>query len=141
MKPQKLKYAEVETVRVALMRGQRNKCPICRQAFGPKAKKPALDHNHRTGYVRGTLCIWCNGMLGKVENAAQRAVGKDNNLIPWLVEAAAYLEKHERPAYGLPGIRTGLIYPTHKTPEDKRLARLEKAKIKRRKAALAKKVR
>lgn len=122
------------------MIGQRHICPICREKFAPKGKRPALDHDHKTGYIRGVLCIWCNGMLGKVENAAQRAVGKTGNLRPWLAEAAAYLEKHERPAYAIAGVRTGLVYPTHKTPEDKRLARLEKAKKKRALAKTMKKV-
>ena len=140
MKGIKLKHSQIEKVRVSIMIGQRQTCPICLQAFGPKGKRPALDHDHRTGYIREVLCLWCNGMLGKVENAAQRAVGKDGDLRPWLARAYGYLERHRIPHWSMPGIRRGLIHPTFKTAEDKRLDRLLKATQRRRKAAAMRKV-
>lgn len=140
MKPQKLKHSEVEIVRTALMKQGSNLCALCYLPFGPKGKKPALDHDHKTGYIRDVLCLHCNGMLGKIENAAQRAVGKDQPLLWWLANVSEYLTKFAKPHYALPGVRTGLVYPTHKTPEDKRLARLAKAKKKRALAKTMKKV-
>jgi len=140
MKAVKIKHSDTERVRVALMKMQSNRCCLCGDAFGPKGLRPALDHDHKTGYIRGVLCLWCNGMLGKVANAAQRAVGRTGNRAPWVEAVAQYLTKHATPAYAVPGVRTGLIYPTHKTPEDKRLARLEKAKKKRKQARIMKKV-
>jgi 5-methylcytosine-specific restriction endonuclease McrA len=54
--------AEVEE----LIRKQRGVCAICRE-------RPAahVDHNHRTGKVRGVLCFGCNGGLGQFQDNVQ----------------------------------------------------------------------
>ena len=143
MKGLKLKHSQVETVRVKIMVEQAQRCLLCGEKFGLKGKKPALDHDHKTGYIRQVLCLWCNGMLGKVENAAQRAVGKNGDLLPWLERATAYLTDHEIPHWGIQAIegqRRGLIHPTFKTAEDKRLVRLASAKRRRSTAAAMRKV-
>jgi hypothetical protein len=41
---------------------QDGKCAICRRAV-----KLTIDHNHKTRRVRGLLCYYCNGILGRVE--------------------------------------------------------------------------
>lgn len=49
-------------------------CAICRRAKGA-TKKLAVDHDHKTGYVRGLLCSPCNKILGHLRddiNAAGR---------------------------------------------------------------------
>lgn len=43
--------------------GQGGKCFICNRYTG-KTKKLAVDHDHKTGYVRGLLCSTCNKILG-----------------------------------------------------------------------------
>lgn len=134
MIPVKMKHTQIESARATIAKGQNYICPICDQKFGPRGKIPALDHDHKTGYIRDVLCLWCNGMLGKVENASQRAVGKGGDLVPWLIKATAYLKKHKTPAWSIAGVRRGLIHPTFTTPEDKRLKRLKKATDKRRRA-------
>jgi hypothetical protein len=45
-------------------------CAICQKATGA-TKKLAVDHDHKTGYVRGLLCGPCNGMLGAARDSAE----------------------------------------------------------------------
>lgn len=131
MKGVKVRPKDLEKVRVAILRMQGGKCPLCLEAIRPGKKKPATDHDHFTGYIREVLCLYCNGMLGKVENSSRKAVGKGGDSLAWLKRVLKYLELHDTPQWSVKGVRTGLIYPTHKTAEDKRLMRLEKAKLKR----------
>lgn len=42
---------------------QGGRCYICRRATG-KTRRLAVDHDHKTGKVRGLLCKSCNTMLG-----------------------------------------------------------------------------
>lgn len=59
---------DVETVE-RLIEAQGNKCAICKVSFvrEKKALKPHIDHDHRTGIVRGILCSGCNVALGHLE--------------------------------------------------------------------------
>ena len=43
----------------ALYRAQGGKCAICRRATGA-VRRLAVDHDHKTGEVRGLLCKPCN---------------------------------------------------------------------------------
>jgi hypothetical protein len=72
-----------------LLKKQRDTCAICHEAecfTNPKTKMRqalSVDHNHRTGAVRGLLCVRCNRMLG---------YSRDDKTI--LGRAIAYLEAH-----------------------------------------------
>lgn len=63
-----------------LFAAQEYKCAICKT----EPKKPCVDHDHRTGKVRGVLCSGCNSALG--------ALG-DN--LSGLLRAVEYLAKGE----------------------------------------------
>jgi len=74
---------------------QDNKCAICGIDFDylnkikkdivPRTGKPRIDHDHRSGKVRGLLCSDCNIVLGCF---------KDNPLI--ILKAINYLREHKK---------------------------------------------
>ena len=48
---------------------QNNQCLICLNPFSKeKGRRPSVDHCHATGVIRGVLCAFCNGMLGKAKD-------------------------------------------------------------------------
>lgn len=46
-------------------------CAICRQV-SRSAKPLCVDHDHKTGQVRGLLCQHCNTALGMLEDSPDR---------------------------------------------------------------------
>jgi hypothetical protein len=45
---------------------QRNNCAIC----GIQLKRACLDHDHKSGKIRGVLCFKCNSGLGHFEDSS-----------------------------------------------------------------------
>jgi hypothetical protein len=43
-----------------------NKCYVC-DRLGTHKKKLHVDHDHKTGKVRGMLCYGCNGAIGYIK--------------------------------------------------------------------------
>ncbi len=60
-------------------------CAICERATG-KTKKLAVDHDHKTGYVRGLLCGPCNKILGHLRDDPLLAA----NILEYLEEPPAH---------------------------------------------------
>jgi hypothetical protein len=54
-------------------------CPLCGKQMG-RARLPAVDHDHKTGRIRGLICAYCNTTLGELHDDAG-----------WLARAADYL--------------------------------------------------
>lgn len=52
----------------ALLAAQNGKCAICAHA----PVRPHVDHDHKTGMVRGILCFSCNTGLGSFKDDPQR---------------------------------------------------------------------
>jgi hypothetical protein len=73
----------------AIWDAQGRRCPICLQI--PRAKRPAVDHDHDSGAVRGLLCQRCNHEL----------LGAAHDDVEILRRAVAYLERP--PAYAVLG--------------------------------------
>lgn len=70
-----------------MLQAQDKRCAICDKEFWKQTGKgnpkiPCVDHNHKTGEVRGLLCNWCNyKFLGPLERG-----GRDRAMraIPYL---------------------------------------------------------
>lgn len=52
-----------------LYRHQGGRCAICQRATG-RSKRLAVDHDHKTGEVRGLLCSTCNRFVGRLRDSA-----------------------------------------------------------------------
>ena len=94
-------------------------CPICGNeisltVMGNKSDY-VVDHDHNTGEVRGILHRGCNSAEGKVRAAIQSWGKQGNNqqaIIKWAKNLVGYWEQWELSP-------SGLIYPSHKTAEEK----------------------
>lgn len=123
----RLTTREVEIVRKAQVAQQGGRCAICQGPIMPRAPyDPVLDHDHASGAIRATLHRSCNALLGKVENNAARFGVKD--LAAFCHGTAKYMLTHKSNI-------TGMLHPTHKTADEKRIAinkkrRTMRAKVK-----------
>lgn len=68
-----------------ILASQDSRCAICGMLSEENDRRLAIDHDHKTGRVRGLLCTRCNMGLGYFTDSPKL-----------LREAAAYLEKFER---------------------------------------------
>lgn len=103
--------------------------PISLQKMGGSSDY-VVDHCHETGEIRGVLHRSCNAALGKLDNAVGRWGCKSmkyEDIIPYLKKVVAYYDNCKLQP-------TGLMYPDHKTDEEK----AEKARVKRNQAAAIK---
>lgn len=82
-----LKQAELE--RKKLEDAQAACCAICKKHQSQFVNKLAVDHNHKTGKVRGLLCFRCNKFL----------VGR--HTIESVTKILEYLMKFDLPLKGL----------------------------------------
>ncbi len=120
---QRLKASEVASVRQQLYTQQGSKCKLCGQPI--ETAEQVLDHCHTTGEVRGVLHRGCNAMLGHLENNLPRHRLTDvRRLAGFLANVIPYLALNLGP-------RSGLLYPTHKTEDEKRLLRNKRARQRR----------
>ncbi len=116
----RLKTTQVAGVREELRLKQHCTCALCKLPCS--ADQAVLDHDHITGAVRATLHRSCNALLGKVENNFKRYGVQ--NLAAFCQGLAPYLQQHSVN-------RTGLLHPTFKTEDEKRIKRNATARKKR----------
>lgn len=128
----KISRSQQYSVTMMLLKKQGGICAICEKPVDVKTKGRssdyALDHCHTSGEVRGVLHRSCNAAEGKVRHAVSRWGSKGNNeeaILAYLEGLTSYLRKQQRGE-----ISTGMMYPDHKTAEQK----ADAAKLKRRKA-------
>jgi Recombination endonuclease VII. len=79
------KYSLSEEDYGLLMSAQLGTCAICGITFSQKSMsdKPHVDHDHKSGKVRGLLCGFCNRGLGQFKD--------DRHL---LMSAVEYLDRN-----------------------------------------------
>ena len=66
------------------------RCPI----LDVRTSDWVVDHDHRTGMVRGVISRAANSFIGKVENFLSRRLGISQHMHPEILRAAAdYLER------------------------------------------------
>ena len=58
-------------------------CALCRKPF--KTKRGAVDHNHKTGRVRGIVHGWENTIIGRIGDSAEWA----RRLVDYLTSSPA----------------------------------------------------
>lgn len=115
----RLKPKEVKPYREKTLQQQGFVCLVCGKTLA--ASEAVLDHDHKTGLVRGVLHRGCNSLLGKLENNHKRCGVPD--LLGFLSGVSAYLQKPAHETY----------HPSYKTQDEKRLRRNKKAKKRREK--------
>lgn len=74
-----LSLAEYE----AILEKQNHRCAICKEPVGVKKRKLSVDHDHKSGKVRGLLCGACNPGLGSFHDKVE-----------YLQAAIDYLRSH-----------------------------------------------
>jgi len=84
---------DLPTTRLRLLNEQGQLCALCHQTITGRA---VVDHDHKSGLIRGVLHSQCNWMLGKIEAAQRRSGQKDFARL-----SAEYLELEP----------TSLLYP------------------------------
>lgn len=116
----RLKTTEVASTRSELLSKQGGRCAVC--MLPCSEAQAVLDHDHSSGAIRASLHRGCNALLGKIENNYKRygvpSVHAFTNGV------ASYMTRHSIN-------NTGLLHPTYKDDEEKRLAANAKARKRR----------
>lgn len=63
MKKKKWSSRFFEKERAEFFKLQQGKCAICKKPQTRFKRRLCLDHNHKTGQLRGLLCFYCNKMV------------------------------------------------------------------------------
>lgn len=69
-----------------ILASQNNCCAICSKTPQESGRRLYVDHNHKTGVVRGLLCINCNSAIGKLGDS----VALLKNAIQYLEDRGSY---------------------------------------------------
>ena len=119
----RLKQSEISACRKLTAHLQNNRCAICE--IDLNSVVACLDHDHRSGRIRGVLCNNCNGIEGKIYNLSNRGK-RTGTTESYLRKILCYWALHaEQPR--------NLFHPMHKFPDEKKAIRNAKARERRKK--------
>lgn len=65
---------QIDIMREELIAKHGDNCSICKKPKTAFKKRLSIDHNHKTGRIRGLLCFRCNKLLvgrNTIETASQ----------------------------------------------------------------------
>jgi hypothetical protein len=85
----KRKYGVTPDIYEAYLEFQEYSCAICGTHQSKISRKLSVDHDHRTGVVRGLLCYRCNSILG----LSNDSIDTLKRAIDYLVERSEIHEK------------------------------------------------
>ena len=114
----KLKRTEIRPYRLEQLQAQGCLCALCGELIVDDA---VLDHDHKTGEIRGVLHRGCNALLGKVENNMPRNQVNLERLAKFAENLIKYLTDDAK---------SELLHPTYKSPEERKMAYKKKRKKK-----------
>lgn len=118
----KLARSGMRAYAARLLQEQGGLCPLCDKPIDLTLKgEGVIDHDHDSGRIRGVLHRSCNAAEGKIANAAARWGAKSSSyddIIPYLDRLVQYLRKAPK----------NVLYPMHKTPDEKKDDRNRKAR-------------
>lgn len=121
MVSRKITRGQVRSVTMKLLKEQGGLCPVCAKPINLAQRStsgdgPALDHDHRTGHIRGVLHRSCNGGIGKAESIVGRWITGS------MQDEQAIIQDMQRMVNYLLQPNTDLIYYSHKTEEEAKAA-------------------
>lgn len=64
----KNRYGITEDEYKKLYKAQNGKCAICETPESELKRRLHIDHDHKTGKIRGLLCFLCNAGMGKFKD-------------------------------------------------------------------------
>ena len=96
------KYGITQKTYLVMLKAQGGACFICRNTPRDSARWMAVDHNHKTGQVRGILCWRCNNkFLGRYRENPEmhkRAVEYLTSTYDWRDHPTAKKASHVAPS-------------------------------------------
>lgn len=67
------KYSITLEEKEGIWRQQKERCAVCDKEFS--MREACVDHNHKTGLIRGLLCQLCNSAYGMLRENEQSIIG------------------------------------------------------------------
>ena len=114
----RIKPKDIKLLREQWLKEQSNKCLLCDELILPGEQ--VLDHDHKTGQLRGVLHRGCNAYIGALENNQKR-----NRITP--VRLEMILKNFLTYVNDL----KPQLHPSHRTLEEKQLRAKTRAKKRR----------
>jgi len=118
-----IKLSQVAEVRELLLQQQTGLCALCHETVEPG--KAVLDHDHKSGLIRGVLHRGCNALEGTIANSLPR-----NLITPARLTAIFqnWDQYHANPAE--------LLHPGHRTAEQRKIKAKKRARTRRQRSVV-----